>query len=395
MTDNSDSMRRLVYITTLPMALRNLCEGQLAQFRESGFEVFAVASPGEDLEFTAKREGVQSVGIPMEREIRPLRDLVSLWRLWRLMRRLRPDAVITATSKASLLGLLAAWGTRVPARVYYLWGLRLETTRGLKRSVLAAVERITAACAQRIICVSESLRQAFVIRGLAKPEKTTVLMHGSCNGIRAEQFAQTPAVREVAARLRRQWGVDPAAPVIGFTGRLVRDKGVVETIDAFEEVLAERPDAWLLLVGNYETGDPVPEEYVRRIAEHPRIIRPGFIRDLAPYYGAMSVFVFPTHRDGFGNVACEASAAELPVVTFRATGAVDAVAEGVSGTLVDVGDAKALAAAIVRYLDDPELRRRHGQAGRERVLRDFRREPIQAGLVAEVQKLLEASQMLD
>jgi glycosyltransferase involved in cell wall biosynthesis len=215
-------------------------------------------------------------------------------------------------------------------------------------------------------------------------------MHGSSNGVIAARFENTPQLRASSQELRRSWGVPDDAPLIGFVGRLVRDKGLLDLVDAFEEVLKSQADAWLLLIGNYEQGDPVPDEYVQRIAQHPRIIHPGYVpqRDLAPYYNAITVFTFPSHREGFGNVALEAAAAELPVVGFRATGTVDAVQDGVTGTIVDLGDSRALAEAILRYLNDADLRRRHGLAGRQRALAEFRPEPIWRAMGAQFQELL-------
>jgi glycosyltransferase involved in cell wall biosynthesis len=306
------------------------------------------------------------------------------------MRRLRPDIVCTATSKASLLGLIAAWLARVPVRVYRLWGLRLETARGMKRQILALAEHICVACSHRVLSISESLRTAFISGGFVQAEKIYVVGNGSNNGIKTDWFTQTAEIKAAARNLRKQWGVPDDAPVVGFVGRFVRDKGIAELVDAFDKVLAVRPDAWLLLVGDYETGDPVPEQYVRRIAEHPRIIRPGFIQlpELGPYYGAMTVFAFPTHREGFGNVAVEASAADLPVVTFRATGAVDAVLDGITGAVVERGDVDALADAILRYLNDDQLRLQHGQAGRRRAEVDFRPEAIWQAMDAHFRELL-------
>jgi glycosyltransferase involved in cell wall biosynthesis len=377
-----------MYLATAPEALRNLADGQLAYYRARGYEVIAVANPGEDLDFVAEREQVEIIGLSMEREIKPGSDLISLWRIWRLMRRRRPDIVVAGTAKAGLLGMLAAWMARVPARVYLLRGLRLETTRGLKRRILSLTEKIAAGCSHRVICVSKSLRDEAVALGITSSEKAIVLLHGSSNGVVAERFAQTPEVRASAKHLRKGWGIPDNASVIGFVGRFVRDKGFVELIDAFENIVANRPDTRLLLVGHYENGDPVPEAYVRRIAEHPQIIRPGFIRDLAPYYGAMDVLAFPTYREGFPNVVLQAGSAELPVVAFRATGAVDAVEDGVTGMLVDVRDVRGLAAALLHYINDPPLRRRHGHAGLERVLRDFQREPLWAALDVEFRQLL-------
>jgi glycosyltransferase involved in cell wall biosynthesis len=378
----------MVYMTTAPIALRSLCAGQLAFYRHQGYEVIAIANPGEDLDVVASLEGVRTMAVPMQREIRPLADVVSLWRLCRLFRRLRPEIVTTATAKASLLGLLAARLSGVPARIYQLWGLRLETTHGLKRRILKIAEWITVACAHRVICVSDSLRREYIACHCAPLEKTVVLLNGSSNGVDASRFTQTSAVKSAAENLRAQWQIAGADPVIGFVGRFVHDKGIVNLIDAFDEVLKSRPDAWLLLVGDYESGDPVPDAYVHRIATHPRIIRTGFIRDLAPYYGVMSVLALPTYREGFPNVVLEAGAAELPVVAFRATGAVDAVQDNVTGALVEIGDSHGLASALLRYLNDEERRRCHGQAARQRVLRDFSREQIWEALDSQFREVL-------
>src|SRR5262249_9016336 len=160
----------------------------------------------------------------------------------------------------------------------------------------------------------------------------------------------------------------------------------VELVDAFEQILQKRDDTWLLLVGDYEDGDPVPPEYVRRIAENPRIIRPGFIRDVAPYYAAMTVSAFPSYREGFPNVVLEAGVAELPIVAFAATGTIDAVVDGVTGTLSEIGDRHALAEALLRYLNDPQLCTVHGRAARQRVLNDFRREDVWAALEVEFRR---------
>jgi glycosyltransferase involved in cell wall biosynthesis len=378
-------------LSTVPEALRNLADGQLAFFRERGYEVIAVSSPGEDLDVVGQREKVQTAPIPMQREIRPAHDLVSLWRLWRLMRKSRPDIVIAGTSKAGLLGMLAAWFSRVPVRIYLLRGLRLETTRGLKHKILMLAEKIAVGCSHRVICVSQSLRQEAIGRGLVGPDKAVVLLHGSSNGILADRFAQTPEVQAKAIKLREEWSVPPDALIIGFVGRFVRDKGFVELVDAFAEILKTRPDARLLLVGEYESGDPVPEQYIRRVAEHPQIIRPGFIRNLAPYYGAMKVLAFPTYREGFPNVVLQAAAAGLPVVAFRATGAIDAVQDGITGTLVPLADSRALAAGLLRYLNDDDLCQRHGQAGLKRAMTDFQREPLWAAMEAQFRELLASS----
>jgi glycosyltransferase involved in cell wall biosynthesis len=131
-----------------------------------------------------------------------------------------------------------------------------------------------------------------------------------------------------------------------------------------------------VLIGWPEEGDPVPPKIWQRIVEHPQIIRTGPIKDVSMYYGLFDVFVFPSYREGFPNVPMEAAAAGVPVVGYAATGTLDAVADDVTGMLVPLRDSAMLANATACYLRNPLLRRRHGEAGRQRVLTDFRREDL-------------------
>lgn len=373
------------------MSAEFLMRGQLAFLREQGFDVTLIASPNDSLPLIAEREGVTVIPIPMEREISPLRDLVTLWRLCRTLRQLKPHIVNAGTPKAGLLGNLAAWICRVRVRIYTLRGLRLETSSGLKGRILALAERLAAACSRQVIAVGGSLRDAYVARGLTSLNKTTVLRHGSSNGVSFERFQFNVAQWQEIAALRERWSIPTEAPVIGFVGRLTRDKGIPELLAAFERLLLEFPEARLLLVGEAERGDPLPDDVFVRLQTHPNVVLTGPIKDVALYYGVFDMLAFPSYREGFPNVPLEAAAAGLPVVGFRATGTVDAVVDGTTGTLVEISDVDGLTSAIAAYLREPFLRKRHGEAGRRRAQNDFRREDIWQALVENYHRLLEAN----
>jgi glycosyltransferase involved in cell wall biosynthesis len=366
--------------------------------RERGFEVVIISAPGHQLRILSELEGVTTVTVPMEREISPFKDLVSLVRLYIVLRRLRPAIVNAGTPKAALLGMIAACAAGVPVRIYFLLGLRLETTHGVKRFVLSVAERCTSALAHRVICVSESLRRLYVRLGYTTEAKTCVLGKGSPSGIYADpnglhpdEITQTSQMRERARALRAQLGIPDRAPVIGFSGRIARDKGVPELLDAFDLVLASLPDARLLMMGRFDETDAVPESYLKRLRSHPCVVVAGHVSNTAAYYRIMDVVAFPSHREGCAGPPLEAAlVAEIPSVVFEATGAADAVCHGVTGTIVPLGDVASFACALERYLSDDYLRRKHGQAAYDYVRRHFSPEIVLEAIYKEYALLLKA-----
>ena len=380
---------RLVYLLTDSLACGFL-RGQAGYLRECGFDITVVSSPGEGLQRIANQEGVRAQAVPMQREIAPLADVRSLLQLVRLLRRLRPEIVNAGTMKAALLGMTAAWLAGVPVRIYTLHGLRLETTTGLKRSILHWAEWWTTRLAHRVICVSKSLKEVYTDLVPAAARKATVLGAGSCNGVDPGRFEPVETLRRQAAQLRTQWEIEPDAPVIGFVGRLVRDKGIEELAEAFQRVRRRHPRARLVLLGDFESGDPVAAEVQQQLRDDAAVILPGFVQETAPYYFLMDVFVLPSYREGLPSVPLEAALAEVPVVGFRSTGIVDSVVDGETGMLVPRGDVDALSHAIATYLDNAELRRQHGQAGRRWVLDVFRPQRVWQALLDEYVRCLES-----
>ena len=358
--------------------------GRLRTLREAGFRVTLVSSPGELLTRTAAQEGVEAVAIPMQREISPLADLVSLLRLCWLLFRLNPEMTEFSTPKAGLLGSIASMLCRVPARIYFLRGLKLETCTGLKRRLLLAAERIAAACSHSVLCNSDSLRNEAIALGLAPESKLCLLGSGSSNGVDVERFSPGPST------LRARLGLPPEAQVVGFVGRLTRDKGLPELIEAFDAILAARPSTHLLLVGWFDAAEDALDGTLRaRIESNPRIHMTGFVSDTAPYYRAMDVMVLPTWREGFPNVVLEAAATGIPVVTTLSTGSRDAVIPEVTGLLIPPGYPVAIQESVLKLLGNPERSRRMGQAARAWVLDHYINGQVLALAVRYYKNLLE------
>jgi glycosyltransferase involved in cell wall biosynthesis len=385
LTVGSDS-RPLIVVGVTCAETCLVLEARLRALRSAGFRVVLITSPGPLLDCIASVEGIATVAIPMRREIAPLRDMVSLWRLFRALRRLQPDLTEFSTPKAGLLGNLAAKWCRVPARIYMLRGLRLETLTGFRRRLLLAAERIAAGCAHLVVCNSESLRAQAMALKIGGESKLHLIGSGSSNGVDVERFSPGPE------EVREGLGIEQNAPVIGFVGRLTRDKGVPELIEAFDQILAAAPLARLLLVGWFdESEDSLSEELRTRIDHHPSIVRTGFVADTAPYYRAMDMMVLPTWREGFPNVVLEAAATGIPVITTFSTGSRDAVLAEITGVLIPAGYSDAIAEAVLRLIRHPGERHRMGTAARAWVIDEFVNGRVLGLTVGFYEKLLEAS----
>lgn len=379
---------RLVHICTSPLFL-NFLSGHINTARQHGFEVSVITSPGELLDQFAQHQGVPTYGVPMRRQITPAHDTLALWRIVQILTRIQPHIVHAHTPKAGLLGTTAAWVCRVPVRVYHIRGLPFLSSQGVKRSLLRWSERVACKLAHQVLCVSQSIREIAVQERLCPSDKIKVIASGSGQGVDAStRFNPERISQSQIHALRQQLGIPPDAQNLGYVGRLVRDKGMVELHAAWQNLRERYPRLHLLLVGEFEPQDPVPSAVRKGLAEDPRVHITGWIADTAPYYALMDLLVLPSYREGFPNTPLEAAAMGLPVVATSIPGCVDAVVADVTGTLVQPYDSQALQHAIQTYLDSPELRRAHGFNGRQRVLRDFRQEIVLEAQYHEYVRLL-------
>jgi glycosyltransferase involved in cell wall biosynthesis len=382
---------RIVHLANTGFALSYI-RGQAAYMRaRGGLALSAVTPPSQQLDAFGQSERVPVHAVDLPRRITPFRDLVAVGRLVRHFRSVRPAIVHGHTPKGGLLGMLAAKIARVPVRVYTLHGLVHMTASGATRRLLMTSDRLACALADRVICVSESVRQVAIDEGICPEDKIIVLGSGSTNGVDAEGRYNPALVTPEARRyVRARHGIAPDDVVVGFVGRIVRDKGIEPLAEAWRDVRVRHPHARLMLIGPEETRDAVPPEVLERLRADPSVVMVGEEYDLAPYFANMDLLVLPSWREGFGNVLIEAAGMAIPTVATAIPGCVNAVRDGETGTLVEPRDAGALGEAIERYLDDADLRRDHGAAGRSWVLRAFRPKDVWESIYQEYAALLSA-----
>lgn len=379
---------KLMHSTTSPFQI-NYLQGQSGFLKNKNFEVHMQSSPSSLLFEVGSREQISVHGVEMSRTISPLKDIRSIVQFARLLRKIKPDIVHAHSPKGGLLGLISARLAGVPVRVYHMHGIPVSTAMGFKRILLKLSETLTCGLSNRVFAVSESVRDFALAEGFCLPDKIKILHNGSINGIDSNQkFNPGRFNDDTRKEIRNRYGIPDNAAVIGFIGRLIREKGLVELAKAWKTIREEVPNAYMLIVGPFEPQDPVPPEIEKMLRDDSRVCLPGLDWDTPPLYTAMDVFTLPSYREGFPIVSLEAASMGLPVVASDAPGCVDAVDNGVTGTIVPVRDVAALTAALRLYLNDPGLRLKHGTAGRDRVVRDFRPEDLWQALYNEYIELI-------
>jgi len=342
-----------------------LLTGQLRYFKSKGYQTYLLAPRSERTIAYCENEGCILLPVDIKRDISILSDLKSLMAIIRILIKIKPDIINFGTPKVSLLGLIAARITRIKRRIYTCRGLRYEHEKGMLKQLLMMMERITVFCAQDIICISPSVREAGIRDGIFPRSKCLVINNGSSNGIDLDYFDRVKVLEDERQGLRGSLGFSEKNIVFGFLGRIIDRKGINELYRAFDRIYNELPDARLLVVGPAETSQLNDPGILDKLKNHPGIVWPGRTDKVPLYLSIMDVLVLPAWWEGFGNVLIQAAAMGVPVISTTGTGTIDAVTDGYNGILVPVKDDKRLEEAMHQlYLDD-ELRIDMGNNGIE------------------------------
>jgi glycosyltransferase involved in cell wall biosynthesis len=380
---------RLLVMTTVPETIESFFQRQIGLLSQSGFEVHTVCAPGRPLPGLKNLPDVKTYRVPMGRRPDPWRDAVSLLRLFRLIRRLRPDILHAHTPKAGLLGMMAARAAGVQVRLYTIHGLPLMTRKGVWRRVLALAERTSCGLATRVYSVSPSLETVATEMSLCRADKVSTIGDGSCAGIDVERFRSSDDVRKRAAALRLACGIPEDALVLSFVGRIARDKGIAILASAWSRLAGQFPHVHLLLAGVEDSSDRVPESALRELRNHDRVhFTDDWVADMPALYAATDIVVLPTFREGLPQVALEAGAMGVPIVSTRVPGVVNSVQDGVTGLLVPAGESAPLADAVRRLIEDATLRAALGSAACDYVRAHFSEQRVNQLWISEYRKLV-------
>lgn len=377
----------LVRITTVPLSLDKLLQGQL-RFMRDYFEVIAVSSEKEYLEKIGKREGVKTHHLEMTRKITPHKDLWALFQLWFYFLKTKPQIVHTHTPKAGIVGMLAAKLAGVPHRLHTVAGLPLLEAQGKKRKLLDFVEKLTYRCATHVYPNSNGLRDIILDLQFTSPTKIKVLANGSSNGIDTAYFSNIHFSFAQKATLKESLQISDTDFVFVFVGRLVSDKGINELVSAFTKLRITYPHAKLLLVGPLESAlDPLEATTLEAITHCTSILSVGYQPDVRPYLAISDCLVFPSYREGFPNVVMQAGAMELPSIVSDINGCNEIIVPGENGLIVPAKSEQALLEAMELMLSEEALRERLTTKARSMIVERYEQRVVWEALLEEYEGL--------
>jgi glycosyltransferase involved in cell wall biosynthesis len=310
--------------------------------------------------------------IPFERKISLVTDIKSLLKLIALVRQVRPVVIHSITPKAGMLAMLAGLVAGVPNRWHTFTGQVWATRQGFARSALKTLDRLIVLLTSKVFADSASqcrlLRDEWVVRD----GQISMLGSGSIAGVDIKRFCPDAGYRQP---LRKQFVTDAGTCVFLFVGRLAKDKGMFDLVQAFRQVAKTVPNIELWIVGPDDEGLLQALQASAEGCDAP-IRWHGATPTPEQFMSAANILLLPSYREGFGSVIIEGAACGIPAIAYRIDGVIDAVVDGSTGLLVEVGLPMVFASAMERLAQDKQLRLRLGYQARERVISDFSSEKV-------------------
>ncbi len=364
----------VVHLTTTDMSLDWLLGPQLAAFVAAGYDVVGVSAPGLHVAnlgpLGVRHESISSLtrSTSVTRDVKAFVDLVRLF--WRI----DPDIVHTHNPKPGILGRLAARVAGVPWIVNTQHGLYAQPEdRRRRRWPVYAAERVAAMCSDVELVQNEEDVDTLV-RRLRVPGRRVRLLGNGVDLVRFDPAGVPAGTRE---RLRREWGIGPDELVCGCVGRLVREKGIVELLEAAQQLRRASVPVRLVVIGptDPDKSDAIDADLISQ-AVADGVVFTGQRLDMPECYAAMDMFVTASWREGFPRSAMEAAAMRLPTVATDIRGNRQVIKNEHTGLLVPVRDAAAIAAAISRLAGDPDLVDRFGRAAFDTSRGEFGQERV-------------------
>lgn len=330
-------MNKICYILTVPVTVRAFFIPQLKYLSENGFDVSVICSSDDSLQ-SELGEKIHFIPVDMPRGLSIFKSISVIRKLIKIFKQESFNFIQYSTPNAALYGAIAAKICRVKIRNYHLMGFRYLGAKGILKVILKLLEKITCRLSSSIECVSKSNLELGVEEGIFAKNKATVVWNGSTGGIDLDRFSIENRT-EWRNEIRNKLGYSKNDFIYGFVGRVTKDKGIDELLEAF---LNSAHNAKLLMVGEFENEQELNQELLSNAKSNNQIKFVGAVNDVEKYFAAIDMLVLPSYREGFGNVVIESAAMGTPAIVSDIPGPRDAVIPNKTAILVPPNNTMAL-----------------------------------------------------
>ncbi|MBU2544930.1 glycosyltransferase family 4 protein [Patescibacteria group bacterium] len=364
-----NSKIKVCRVANTDIAVKFLLLNQLKFLKNRGYDVSVVCSDGGLID-DIKKNGIKIKIVNFNRGLNIFSHIVSLFKLYFYFKKEKFDIVHTHTPVPGLLGQLAAKMAGVPIIINTIHGFYFaDSSNFLKRNFYAFIEKLSAKFSDSILSVSQGIIDTAIEEKICRED----LLHYLGRDIDIDRFNPDKFSTDFILQKKKELGINPDKRVIGIVGRLVKEKGYLELFQAFKDVLKRFPNTSLLIIGPEESKkkDKINSNLIKILATKKNIFFLGQRTDVDELYALMDIFVLPSYREGIGASILEASAMGKPVISTNIPGCREAVDEKKTGILVPAKDSEKLAEAIIYLFENPEKAKQFGQAGREKIKREF------------------------
>ena len=333
--------------------------GEIEFFGEKNWDIIIICGDKTKINKSKIHKKCQIKYINMKREPDFSRDLIVLIKIIIILIKEKPSVTCYVIPKSAFIGAIASWVARVPTRIYLLMAAKFETSIGIKRKILIFLEKLVINTSTKVLCVSESLRRLYHENMIPnRPNAISVIGKGSASGVDFEYFNSSLISEKSQVLKKKELDILNTDFVIGFIGRINKDKGVEDLIESVLKIKNNNKydNIKLVLVGKFDSNNFIDEKYIKLISETDWIKHFTFTEDIRLIYKCMNIFVLPTYREGFPSVVLEAYAMKIPVITSNATGAIDSVVENITGLTFPVSNITKLTNSILDLIEDTDKR---------------------------------------
>ena len=375
---------KIARVATIPFFIETQLQGQIKFTIQSGAKVTLVSSENKS---SNKSFDSDYVTINIQRNISPFRDFIALIRLWLLFRKARFDIVHSVTPKAGLLCSIASKLSGVPVRLHTYTGQPWVELTGYKYFFAKSSDKIISILNTHCYADSDSQKKFLIKKGVVTFDKVSVLGLGSLAGVDLKRFNPNLYSMPDRSLIKKSLGIPKNAFVILFLGRVVRDKGVIELVSAFNSIFLKNENIYLLFSGPQELslldlGIKIGSELEKRIKFT------GYTDIPEQYMVASNVLCIPSYREGFSTVVIESAAMGIPAIGTNIYGLIDSIIDGETGLLVESKNVKQLANALLKIFNDIDLCQLLGKTAQKRVIKYFSSELINQQVIDEYARLL-------